>query len=423
MNPRPPSGLSLIELLVVLCLIAILWSLSLPAIGVGLVKGEKTQTLSNMKQLHLATQQMALDSTTTGDTNIGWPGDTGGSFERWATNLVAGNYLSTNDLCKLLSAKGRVTPPGSMPRANNNAVLVYAVREASDGKAVFLSTANFTNTPTGGLPPQKSALPYGQTGFVVFHKAGDGVILANRQAGPGYTNLIGSYVPLCTSDPRLLASPSLVGFTREELMVAAGAALLVLGLLIFGLLKLRRRRPAQTPAMRARQMLESMKQLHGVTQQMALDAETTGDPELGWPGDTGGSFARWAAKLVEGGYVKPWELRAMLEGVYDEDGPPRGSKRVPRENTHAIRVYAVRKDSPGHTIFLSSANFTNTLEGGTVVEDSTVLNGKFFVIMTLKGKAIVVPIHPPEGDEGLPWEYLPAEQWAMLPRAYAPLCH
>ena len=66
---------TLIELLVVISIIGILAALALPALFGALAKGQMTQTLSNMKQLHLATQQMALDGTTTGDATLSWPGD------------------------------------------------------------------------------------------------------------------------------------------------------------------------------------------------------------------------------------------------------------------------------------------------------------------------------------------------------------
>lgn len=194
MHPRSSAGISAVEIIVILVLLFILGLLAMPAISCRPTSGVMTQSLSNMKQLHLATQQMALDSGTEKNTNIGWPGDIGGSFSNWTAQLVKGNYLSREDLGKLLSAS-RVKVSANDPFTNNQtAVLVYAVSEATDGTVVFLSSANFTNSPTGGvLDP--AGKPFDSKGFVVFHKAGDGAILQPRQAG--MTNLIGSYVPLC----------------------------------------------------------------------------------------------------------------------------------------------------------------------------------------------------------------------------------
>lgn len=188
------SAFTLIELLVVISIIGILAALALPAITSALTKGQMTQTLSNMKQLHLATQQMALDATTTGDTNLGWPGDIGGTFNAWATNLTGGNYLTPNDLSKLLSAPGVIVPvpnAGTPPDKTKIALVVYKVTENSDGSTVFLSSANFTNTTSGGTAPVATAKPYGNKGFLVFRKAGDGAILQPRQTGSTYTNIIG----------------------------------------------------------------------------------------------------------------------------------------------------------------------------------------------------------------------------------------
>ncbi len=185
------SGFTLIELLVVISIIAILASLALPAVTGALAKGQMTQTLSNMKQLHLATMQMALDATTTGDTNLGWPGDTGGTWAGWATNIVGGSYMSTNDFKKMISA------PGVMPSADNpaspgkSAIVVYKVGENSESGMVFLTSANFTNTTSGGTAPVATAKPYGNKGFIVYRKGGDGTVLQARQAGSTYTNIIG----------------------------------------------------------------------------------------------------------------------------------------------------------------------------------------------------------------------------------------
>lgn len=184
-----------IEALVCLAIIGILAALALPAVtGSSGGHGGFTQTLSNMRQLHLATQQMALDGQTTTNPALGWPGDTDGTFSNWEIQLVPG-YLTTNDFRKLLSAPGKIIDLDALPLTmRETAILVYAAREDSPGDAVFLTSGNFTNTPNGGMPLEKSAKPYGEKGFVVFRKGGDGVILLKRQVGQ--TNVIGSFVPL-----------------------------------------------------------------------------------------------------------------------------------------------------------------------------------------------------------------------------------
>lgn len=192
---------TLIELLVVISIIAILASLALPAITGALVRGQMTQTLSNMKQLHLSTQQMALDATTTGDTNLGWPGDIGGSWAAWATNVVGGAYMSANDFIKMISAPGVVPTSTNPATPGKSAVLVYNVAENSESATVFLSSANFSNTASGGSAPVATAKPFGNKGFVVFRKGGDGSVLQARQTGSAYTNIIGIYTNVVSGNP------------------------------------------------------------------------------------------------------------------------------------------------------------------------------------------------------------------------------
>lgn len=170
---------TLIELLVVISIIGILAALALPAITSALVKGQMTQTLSNMRQLHLATQTMALDGTTTGDTNLAWPGSMGtANWGSWAGAIVP-SYLSTNDFNKLLSAPGVARGATVVPTtATPSALTVYNVTEEAPGDSVFITTANYTNNTA----LVATAKPYGDKGFVVFRKGGDGAILLKAQA-------------------------------------------------------------------------------------------------------------------------------------------------------------------------------------------------------------------------------------------------
>ncbi|NDG72395.1 MAG: type II secretion system protein [Proteobacteria bacterium] len=191
------TAFTLIELLVVISIIAILASLALPAITGALARGQMTQTMSNMKQLHLITQQMALDASTSGDTNIGWPGDmpTPG-WDKWATNVVPG-YMATNDFAKMVSAPGVTAPLNTTPAGltagtkSGRAIILYNVADTNDSSTVLFSSSNFTNNTSGGTAPLKAALPYGDKGFIVFRKGGDGSILQSKQAGQ--TNIVGQF--------------------------------------------------------------------------------------------------------------------------------------------------------------------------------------------------------------------------------------
>ena len=194
---------TLIELLVVISIIAILASLAIPAITSALVKGQMTQALNNEKQIHLAVFNMSTDRVSTGDSSIGWPGDlmaSGSSVSKvsdYVKVLVDNNYLKAGDL-KVFAAAG-VTPysGGDLTstqfyadptNANNNcAYTIFAVSEADSSSAIFLVTNNATikvsssTACTFDLTATKT--PFGDKGYVLFHRGGDGMILNKTQAG------------------------------------------------------------------------------------------------------------------------------------------------------------------------------------------------------------------------------------------------
>jgi prepilin-type N-terminal cleavage/methylation domain-containing protein len=177
---RRLSAFTLIELLVVISIIAILAALALPAITGALVRGQATQAMSNARQLYLATFNMALDGTTTGDTNLGWPADIGGGWGGWATSITAGGYLSTNDFNKMLVAPGvKRSGTASVTSQDPSALTVYNLAEASPMQSIFITTKNFV---TPGTALVNTAVPFGNKAFVVFRKGGDGLVYQGTQA-------------------------------------------------------------------------------------------------------------------------------------------------------------------------------------------------------------------------------------------------
>jgi prepilin-type N-terminal cleavage/methylation domain-containing protein len=173
------TAFTLVELLVVISIIAILAGLALPAITGALTRGQASQTLSNARQIYISTFNMALDGSTTGDTNLAWPGDSGGTWTAWSAALTGGGYMSTNDFAKMLSAPGVLrgtNVPVTTPTPS--ALNIYSVGESSPMQSVFITTANYTN----GTALDPAAKPYGNKAFVVFRKGGDGLVYQAAQA-------------------------------------------------------------------------------------------------------------------------------------------------------------------------------------------------------------------------------------------------
>ena len=156
----------------VISIIAILAALALPAITGALAQGQLSQALSNARQLHTASFAMAMDSVATADTNIGWPGDMGASWQNWATQLTNGKYLTQVDFNKLLVAPQIKRPTNTeVTQSEPSALAVYNVSETNPPTTIFITTANYTAAGQELLP---TAVPFGDKGFIVFRMGGDG---------------------------------------------------------------------------------------------------------------------------------------------------------------------------------------------------------------------------------------------------------
>lgn len=166
------QGITLVEILAIILLLAVLVLLSIPTIHVGFTRDDKTRVLSNMKQLHLATRQLALDGISTGDGLPDWTCLKGRpiSYEAWQKYLVP-DYLSLGDFTKLTSATEDLF--WNFHRDTANAIQVYAVDAADLDSTVLFATKNWH----GPAVSQLSGQPFGAKCFVVFHKGGDGAIL------------------------------------------------------------------------------------------------------------------------------------------------------------------------------------------------------------------------------------------------------
>ncbi|MEP6956804.1 MAG: prepilin-type N-terminal cleavage/methylation domain-containing protein [Chthoniobacterales bacterium] len=182
------SAFTLIELLVVIAIIALLASLALPAITKALQKGQMTATLNNEKQLHLATFNMTTDGASTNDPSLSWPGDdaTLTTLQAYCEKLYQGDYLQPADIQKILNAPGTVCTVGSTSAGGTRtltitgrpALTLYKVKGNNPGTTVFAVSANYKYN-TALLPTD---VPYGEGGFIVFRKAGDGSIYNKNQA-------------------------------------------------------------------------------------------------------------------------------------------------------------------------------------------------------------------------------------------------
>ena len=168
---RSLRGFTLIELLVVISIIAILASLAIPAIASALVRGQMTQTLNNARQLTIATQTMSMDTVTAGGGTSWTMGSEGQvlTAESFNQELITNKYLTVSDLRKIYTAPGIIisNTATSFP-ANAIAFSIMETQESSPPDQPFLITKNWQ----AGVVTTNA--PYGDKGFIVFRKGGDG---------------------------------------------------------------------------------------------------------------------------------------------------------------------------------------------------------------------------------------------------------
>lgn len=188
-TPRSHNAFTLIELLVVIAIIAILASLAIPAVTGAMVKGQLVQTTNNGKQIALAASGLAFDGVATGDPNLGWPGDlaeaTGQGVEQvnnlsnYVTRLIDYDKLQKGDVAKIFSAPGVPQWNGQGEfSSNNSAFKIYKVKENDPGSTLLVATKNYRYNNNLDNPEAK---PYGNKGFVVVRKGGDGTAYTRQQ--------------------------------------------------------------------------------------------------------------------------------------------------------------------------------------------------------------------------------------------------
>jgi type II secretory pathway pseudopilin PulG len=179
-------------MLVVIAIIATIAAFAVPALTNAMTKGQLTGTMNSARQLYLAGYQMSLDGSNNSDPNLAWPGDYPAgqmtTLQEYCSALVQNGYLQTSDLAKILSAPG-ANCTATSSTANNvttvtlsgtkSALKVYPVTSNDGSNTIFSVTSNYVyDTAFPANPPS----PYGDKGFVVVRKGGDGSVLRKGNA-------------------------------------------------------------------------------------------------------------------------------------------------------------------------------------------------------------------------------------------------
>jgi hypothetical protein len=160
--------------------------LAMPTIRNGLHKRQMTRTEKHARELYLASFKMANDGAARSDPNLAWPGELPATtLAEYCGRLVQHNYLSAEDLERILSAPGAKCtvqftpgPPPVLTLTGKSALKVYKVKASDASTAIFAASSNYVyNTP---LKPDH--FPFGDKGFVVIRKRGDAGVYGRSQA-------------------------------------------------------------------------------------------------------------------------------------------------------------------------------------------------------------------------------------------------
>lgn len=188
-------GFTRTELIVALVVVGVLIMVAIPAVVNLLHKGQLAQALKNASSIYLATFSMSTERVSETKDSNGWPGDlvASGTMQCKVTDfvkvLVKNNYLKPRD--SAVFAAAGVTPfRGSdinqfsaTPGPNNNcAFTIYCIQESDGANSIFISTINATlDVPNSTFTIKPNAQPFGDRGYVVFHRGGDGAICRPQQ--------------------------------------------------------------------------------------------------------------------------------------------------------------------------------------------------------------------------------------------------